>query len=65
MYAVFKCGHFGVCVLTVELHGKHAVLRDDFDSNKQGELDPNIWWVEKVITACDLRQLVFPVSAGL
>ncbi|XP_068578627.1 reelin-like isoform X1 [Cebidichthys violaceus] len=27
----------------VELHGKHAVLRDDFDSNLQGELDPSIW----------------------
>ncbi|XP_023204313.1 reelin isoform X1 [Xiphophorus maculatus] len=27
----------------VELHAKHAVLRDDFDSNIPGELDPNIW----------------------
>uniref|UniRef100_A0A3Q3J4K3 Reelin n=1 Tax=Monopterus albus TaxID=43700 RepID=A0A3Q3J4K3_MONAL len=27
----------------VELHGKHAVLRDDFDSTLQGELDPSIW----------------------
>ncbi|MED6232504.1 hypothetical protein ATANTOWER_031377, partial [Ataeniobius toweri] len=27
----------------VELHAKHAVLRDDFDSNIQGDLDPNIW----------------------
>lgn len=28
----------------VEVHGKHAVLRDDFDSNlSEGELDPSIW----------------------
>ncbi|XP_062860161.1 reelin [Trichomycterus rosablanca] len=26
-----------------EIHGIHAVLRDDFDSNEEGELDPNIW----------------------
>ncbi|XP_064807239.1 reelin-like isoform X2 [Oncorhynchus masou masou] len=26
-----------------EIHGNHAVLRDDFDSNLQGELDPRIW----------------------
>ncbi|KAL6479145.1 hypothetical protein MHYP_G00125780 [Metynnis hypsauchen] len=26
-----------------EVHGNHAVLRDDFDSNLQGELDLNIW----------------------
>uniref|UniRef100_A0A0S7F0R3 Reelin n=1 Tax=Poeciliopsis prolifica TaxID=188132 RepID=A0A0S7F0R3_9TELE len=27
----------------VELHAKHAVLRDDFDSNIPEELDSNIW----------------------
>ncbi|XP_071271970.1 reelin-like [Salvelinus alpinus] len=26
-----------------EIHGNHAVLRDDFDSSLQGELDPSIW----------------------
>ncbi|KAI1888402.1 hypothetical protein AGOR_G00184780 [Albula goreensis] len=26
-----------------EIHGNHVILRDDFDSNQQGELDPNIW----------------------
>uniref|UniRef100_A0A3B3HK60 Reelin n=1 Tax=Oryzias latipes TaxID=8090 RepID=A0A3B3HK60_ORYLA len=26
----------------LELHGKHVVLRDDFDSNLQAELDPSI-----------------------
>nr|XP_023990380.1 reelin-like [Salvelinus alpinus] len=26
-----------------EIHGNHAVLRDDFDSNLQGELDLRIW----------------------
>ncbi|XP_058243950.1 reelin isoform X2 [Hemibagrus wyckioides] len=26
-----------------EIHGIHAVLRDDFDSNLQGALDANIW----------------------
>ncbi|XP_026788519.2 reelin isoform X1 [Pangasianodon hypophthalmus] len=26
-----------------EIHGIHAVLRDDFDSNRQGALDANIW----------------------
>uniref|UniRef100_A0A3B3HRY0 Reelin n=1 Tax=Oryzias latipes TaxID=8090 RepID=A0A3B3HRY0_ORYLA len=29
--------------LHMELHGKHVVLRDDFDSNLQAELDPSIW----------------------
>lgn len=51
-------------VFAVELHGKHAVLRDDFDSNKQGELDPNIWWVEKVTASHVILDNVFPVSAG-
>uniref|UniRef100_A0A3Q2DRU9 Reelin n=1 Tax=Cyprinodon variegatus TaxID=28743 RepID=A0A3Q2DRU9_CYPVA len=32
-----------LCEQGVELHAKHAVLRDDFDSNMQDELDPNIW----------------------
>uniref|UniRef100_H3BXG0 Reelin n=1 Tax=Tetraodon nigroviridis TaxID=99883 RepID=H3BXG0_TETNG len=27
----------------VELHAKHAVLRDDFDSNLLGELDSGVW----------------------
>lgn len=44
---VSKCEHM-VYVCAVELHGKHAVLRDDFDSNLQGELDPNIWYVKKL-----------------
>ncbi|XP_061108680.1 reelin [Conger conger] len=26
-----------------EVHGNHVILRDDFDSNQQGELDPSIW----------------------
>ncbi|XP_048861285.1 reelin-like [Brienomyrus brachyistius] len=26
-----------------EIHGNHVILRDDFDSNQQGELDPSIW----------------------
>ncbi|KAG5845891.1 hypothetical protein ANANG_G00143990 [Anguilla anguilla] len=26
-----------------EVHGTHVILRDDFDSNQQGELDPSIW----------------------
>uniref|UniRef100_A0A3B3TAH0 Reelin n=1 Tax=Paramormyrops kingsleyae TaxID=1676925 RepID=A0A3B3TAH0_9TELE len=25
------------------IHGNHVILRDDFDSNQQGELDPSIW----------------------
>uniref|UniRef100_A0A3P9PRW9 Reelin n=1 Tax=Poecilia reticulata TaxID=8081 RepID=A0A3P9PRW9_POERE len=32
-----------LCEQGVELHAKHAVLRDDFDSNIPGELDSNIW----------------------
>uniref|UniRef100_A0A3P9HC87 Reelin n=1 Tax=Oryzias latipes TaxID=8090 RepID=A0A3P9HC87_ORYLA len=32
-----------LCEQGVELHGKHVVLRDDFDSNLQAELDPSIW----------------------
>lgn len=38
---VSKC--YGICVWLVELHGKHAVLRDDFDSNLLGELDSSVW----------------------
>ncbi|KAJ8391092.1 hypothetical protein AAFF_G00097130 [Aldrovandia affinis] len=26
-----------------EIHRNHVILRDDFDSNQQGELDPSIW----------------------
>uniref|UniRef100_W5NEI9 Reelin n=1 Tax=Lepisosteus oculatus TaxID=7918 RepID=W5NEI9_LEPOC len=26
-----------------EIHGNHVILRDDFDSNQQGELDLSIW----------------------
>lgn len=42
----FNCRYVVDCTFVVELHGKHAVLRDDFDSNMQGELDPNLWYVE-------------------
>lgn len=32
-----------VLFCTAEIHGIHAVLREDFDSNLQGVLDDNIW----------------------
>lgn len=36
---------WSILCCTAEIHGIHAVLRDDFDSNIQGALDANIWCV--------------------
>ncbi|XP_077424138.1 reelin isoform X2 [Vanacampus margaritifer] len=37
----------------LEVHANYAVLRDDFDSNLQGELDPSIW---SECTNCELGE---------
>uniref|UniRef100_A0A3B3ZQN9 Reelin n=1 Tax=Periophthalmus magnuspinnatus TaxID=409849 RepID=A0A3B3ZQN9_9GOBI len=43
-----------LCEQGVELHGKHAVLRDDFDSNlSHTQLDPSIW---SECTNCDVGE---------
>ena len=41
----FMCVCVCVCVCTAGVDGNHAVLRDDFDSNLDGELDTSIWYI--------------------